>query len=54
MKTISKLMTSILGSVLLAGCAGNTPTMLHPAKCLLRLTGLRSFARAGSFCLFLN
>ncbi len=27
MKTISKLMTSILGSVLLAGCAGNTPTI---------------------------
>ena len=27
MKTISKLMTSILGSVLLAGCAGNAPTI---------------------------
>ena len=27
MKTISKLMTSILGSILLAGCAGNAPTI---------------------------
>ena len=27
MKTINKLMTSILGSVLLAGCAGNAPTI---------------------------
>ncbi len=27
MKTISKLMTSILGSVILAGCAGNAPTI---------------------------